>query len=122
MDIVYIDQLHIQTVIGIYDWEKEIKQEVCLDLQMANDNRKGAASNDVDDTLDYMAVSKRLIAFVGDHQFLLMENLAERCADIVMQEFGVPWLRLKAAKPGAVAGAAAVGVIIERGGPRPDCL
>lgn len=122
MDIVYIEQLHIQTVIGIYDWEKEIKQEVCLDLQMANDNRRGAASNDVADTLDYMAVSKRLMAFVGDHRFELLENLAERCADIVMQEFGVCWLRLKAAKPGAVAGAVAVGVVIERGGPRPDCL
>ncbi len=115
MDIVFIEDLRIETVIGIYDWERKIKQTVALDLEMAFDNRKPAASDKIDDTLDYKAVSKRLIAFVEGSHFELVETLAEKCAQIVREEFGVPWLRLKLSKPGAVRGSKAVGVIIERG-------
>ena len=115
MDIVFIENLRIETVIGIYDWERKIKQIVALDLEMAFDNRKPAASDRIEDTLDYKAVSKRLIAFVENSHFELVETLAERCAEIVQHEFGVAWLRLKLSKPGAVTGSKAVGVIIERG-------
>ena len=114
-DFVFIEDLRIETVIGIYDWERKIKQVIALDLEMAFDNTVPAASDRIDDTLDYKRVSKRLIAFVGDSHFELVETLAERCAEIVMREFGVPWLRLKLSKPGAVTGAKAVGVMIERG-------
>jgi 7,8-dihydroneopterin aldolase/epimerase/oxygenase len=119
MDRVFIEDLRIETVIGIYDWERDIRQTVALDLEMAFDNSVPAASDRIDDTLDYKRVSKRLIAFVGESRFELVETLAERCAEIVMREFGVPWLVLKLSKPGAVTGAKAVGVIIERGR-RPD--
>jgi dihydroneopterin aldolase len=115
MDIVFIDDLRIDTVIGIYDWEREIRQTVTLDIEMAFDNRIPAASDNIADTLDYKAVSKRLIAFVEAAQFGLVETLAERCAQIVLEEFGVTWLRLRLGKPGAVTGARSVGVIIERG-------
>jgi 7,8-dihydroneopterin aldolase/epimerase/oxygenase len=115
MDTVFIEDLRIETVIGIYDWERKIRQTVALDLEMAFDNTVPAASDVIGDTLDYKRVSKRLIAFVGDSRFELVETLAERCAEIVMREFGVPWLRLKLSKPGAVTGAKAVGVVIERG-------
>jgi dihydroneopterin aldolase len=115
MDIVFIEDLRIETVIGIYDWERKIRQVVALDLQMVFDNRKPAATDRIDDTLDYKAVSKRLIAFVEGAHFELVETLAERCAEIVLNEFKVPWLRLKLAKPGAVRGAKSVGVVIERG-------
>lgn len=115
MDTVFIQDLRIETVIGIYDWEREIRQVVALDLEMAFDNRKPAASDRIDDTLNYKAVSKRLIAFVESSSFQLVETLAERCAGIVQDEFGVAWLRLKVSKPGAVRGAQAVGVVIERG-------
>jgi 7,8-dihydroneopterin aldolase/epimerase/oxygenase len=115
MDIVFIEDLRIETVIGIYDWERKIKQTIAIDLEMAFDNRKPASSDKIDDTLDYKAVSKRLIAFVENSLFELVETLAERCAEIVMQEFNVPWLRLKLSKPGAVTGSKAVGVRIERG-------
>ena len=115
MDAVFIEDLRIETVIGIYDWERQIKQVVALDLEMAFDNRKPAASDRIEDTLDYKAVSKRLIAFVENSHFELVETLAERCAEIVQHEFGVAWLRLKLSKPGAVTGSKAVGVIIERG-------
>lgn len=115
MDVVFIEDLRIETTIGIYDWEKKIRQVVALDLEMAFDNRVPAASDRIDDTLDYKRVSKRLIAFVGESRFELVETLAERCAELVRDEFGVAWLRLRLSKPGAVTGARAVGVIIERG-------
>ena len=115
MDLVFIEDLRIETIIGIYDWERTTRQIVALDVEMAFDNTRPAASDRIADTLDYKAVSKRLIAFVGAAQFELVETLAERCAAIVREEFGVAWLRLKLSKPGAVTGAKAVGVIIERG-------
>ncbi|WP_313915025.1 dihydroneopterin aldolase [Tahibacter sp.] len=115
MDTVFIEDLRIETVIGIYDWERQIRQVVALDLEMAFDNRKPAASDKIVDTLDYKAVSKRLIAFVEAAHYELVETLAEECARIVRDEFGVAWLRLRVAKPGAVRGSKAVGVVIERG-------
>ena len=115
MDRVFIEDLCVQTVIGVFDWEREIKQTVSLDLELAFDIAAAAASDDIGDTLDYKAVSKRLIQFIESSDFQLVEALAERCAKIVLAEFPVPWLRLKLSKPGAVRGSNAVGVIIERG-------
>ena len=115
MDIVFIRELRIETVIGIYDWEREIKQPVVLDLEMGTDVRKGAASESIEDALDYKAVAKRLIQFVGESRFQLVETLAERCAGIILDEFSVPWVRLSVNKIGAVTGARDVGVLIERG-------
>ena len=115
MDVVFIEDLRIETVIGIYDWERKIKQIVALDLEMAFDNRKPAASDRIEDTLDYKAVSKRLIAFVESSHFELVETLAERWAEFVQSDFGVTWLSLRLSKPGAVTGSKAVGVRIERG-------
>jgi dihydroneopterin aldolase len=114
MDIVYIRDLRIDTVIGIYDWEREIRQTVSLDLEMGTDIQKSAASDSIEDTLDYKAVAKRLIQFVGDSEFQLVETLAEKVAAIVLNEFDVPWLKLRLSKPGAVTGSQDVGVIIER--------
>lgn len=115
MDIVYIEGLEIETIIGIYDWERTTRQIVRLDLEMACDIANAAASEDIEQALNYKSVSKRLIEFVGDSEFLLVETMAERIAEIVMTEFAVPWLRLKLGKPGAITGAKEVGVIIERG-------
>jgi dihydroneopterin aldolase len=113
-DRVFIEDLRVSTVIGIFDWEREIKQAVSLDLEMAFDIRRAAASDSIADTLDYKAVAKRLIQFIETSDFQLVEALAERCAAIVLAEFPVNWLRLKLSKPGAVRGSSAVGVIIER--------
>ena len=115
MDIVYIRDLKIETVIGIFDWERRIRQTVSIDLEMATDIRKAAATDNIADALDYKAVAKRLIAFVGESRFLLVETLSEKVAEIVMTEFNVPWLRLRLSKPGAVRGSQDVGIIIERG-------
>ncbi|MBD9369922.1 dihydroneopterin aldolase [Xanthomonas sp. XNM01] len=114
MDKVFIEGLEIDALIGIYDWERRIRQTLRFDLEMAFDNRVPAASDDIAHTLDYKAVSKRLIAFVQQSDYGLVETLAERCAAIVLDEFRVPWVRLKLSKPGAVRGAQAVGVMIER--------
>ena len=115
MDIVFLKDLRIETVIGVYDWEREIKQTVVLDLDMSADVAKAAASDHIDDTLDYKAVAKRLIEFVEQSEFQLVETMAERCAQIVREEFGVVWVRLTVNKIGAVTNAKDVGVIIERG-------
>ena len=114
MDKVFIEGLQIEALIGIYDWERRIRQPLLFDLEMAFDNRVPAASDAIADTLDYKAVSKRLIAFVSQSDFGLVETLAERCAEIVLREFNVAKVRLKLSKPGAVRGARAVGVIIKR--------
>lgn len=116
-DRVFIEDLRIQTVIGIFDWEREITQTVSLDLQMAFDISQAGKSDDIADTLDYKAVSKRLIQFVESSDFQLVEALAEHCADIVLSEFPVKRVQLKLSKPGAVRGSSAVGVIIERSVP-----
>jgi len=113
-DLVFIEDLRIQTVIGVFDWEREITQTISLDLQMAFDISKAAESDAITDTLDYKAVSKRLIQFVEASEFQLVEALAEHCARIVLEEFPVDWLKLKLSKPGAVRGSSAVGVTIKR--------
>ena len=115
MDIVFVSDLRIRTIIGIYDWERRVRQSISLDLEMGTDIARAAASDAIGDTLDYKAVSKRLIEFVEASEYQLVETLAERIADIVRSEFGVPWLRLTVHKPGAVRGSRDVGVVIERG-------
>jgi len=115
MDIIYLRDLRIETVIGIYDWERSIRQTVAIDLEMATDVRKAAATDRIDEALNYKAVAKRIIQFVEGSTFELIETLAERIADIVLTEFDVPWVRLSLGKPGAVRGSRDVGVIIERG-------
>ena len=114
MDKVFIEGLEIEALIGIYDWERRIRQPLVFDIEMAFDNRIPAASDAIGDTLDYKAVSKRIIEYVGASSFGLVETLAERCAAIILEEFGVRHVRLKLSKPGAVRGARAVGVLIER--------
>ena len=114
-DIVFIEDLRIDTIIGIYDWEREVKQTVALDIEMAADNTRPASTENIDDALNYKAVAKRLIAFTEDSQFQLVETLAERLVEIIMREFDVPWCKLKLSKLGAVTGSRSVGVIIERG-------
>ena len=115
MDIVYIRDLRIDTIIGIFDWEREVKQTVSLDLEMAADIRRAAQTDDIQHALNYKAVAKRIIAHVENSQCLLVERLVEEVADIVLNEFDVPWLRLRLSKPGALRGSQDVGLVIERG-------
>ncbi|MEP4485972.1 MAG: dihydroneopterin aldolase [Halioglobus sp.] len=115
MDTVYIKGLKADAVIGVYDWERDIRQTLVLDLTLASDNRAAAATDGIAEAVDYDAISKRVLAYVAASEFQLIETLAERVAEIVLTEFNIPWLRLHVGKPGAVAEADDVGVIIERG-------
>ncbi|MDJ0740548.1 MAG: dihydroneopterin aldolase [Gammaproteobacteria bacterium] len=115
MDIVFLRDLRIDAVIGIYGWERRVRQTLVFDLEMSADVTRAAASDRIEDTLNYKAVAKRLIEYVGDSDFQLVETLAERCAAIIREEFDVRWVRLTLNKKGAVRGASDVGVIIERG-------
>lgn len=115
MDIVFIRELRAEAVIGIYEWERNIRQPVVLDLEMAWDVAAAAATDNIADALDYKAVGKRVHGFVEASQFQLVETLAERVAEILQQEFAVTWLRLTVNKQGALSVARDVGVVIERG-------
>jgi len=113
-DRVFIEDLKIETVIGIFDWERKIRQTISLDIEMAWDIQAAAETDHIDQALDYKSVAKRLIAYVSSSEFQLVETLAERCAQIILEEFQVSWLKLRLSKPGAVRGSRNVGVIIER--------
>ncbi|MDX1610456.1 MAG: dihydroneopterin aldolase [Halofilum sp. (in: g-proteobacteria)] len=115
MGIVFLRDLRVETIIGIFEWERTTRQVVAIDLEMAADVARAAASDSIDDALDYKSISKRLIDFVSSSSFQLVETLAEEIARIVREEFRVPWVRVTLSKPGAIRGARDVGVVIERG-------
>jgi len=115
MDIIFLGGLEIETIIGIYDWERVTKQTVILDIEMAFNIQKAAETDDIQYALDYKTVSKRIISFVEDSQFLLVERLISEIADILRHEFNVPWVKIRLNKKGAIRGASDVGIIIERG-------
>jgi len=115
MDIVFIRDLRVDTIIGINDWEREIRQTVILDLELATDIRSVAASGDIQQALNYHTIGQRLGEFVATSRCELVETLAEQSAAFLLREFPIPWLRLRLSKPGALANASGVGVLIERG-------
>ena len=115
MDIVFIRELKVDTLVGIYDWERRLRQNVVLDIDMGTDIARAAKSDNIEDTLDYKAVAKRVTQFVHEAEFGLVETLADKVAELVMQEFKVPWVKVTLHKPGAVSGSKSVGVVIERG-------
>ena len=116
MDKIFLDELKVDTIIGIWGWERKIRQTVIIDLEMSADIPKAAASDSVEDTLNYKSVAKRVQQFVGDSSFQLVETLAERIAGIIRDEFGVAWVKVRVHKPGAIRGSKDVGIEIERGG------
>jgi 7,8-dihydroneopterin aldolase/epimerase/oxygenase len=114
MDIIYLRDLRIDTVIGVYRWEREVKQTLAIDLELGTDIRPAAKSDAVADTLNYKDIAKRVTAFVEQSRYQLVEALAEAVAKLVLDEFPVPWLRLSVNKQGAVRGVRDVGVVIVR--------
>jgi len=115
MDKIFLDELKVDTIIGIWEWERRIRQTVVIDIEMSADIAKAAATDDVADTLNYKSVAKRVQSFVAESSFQLVETLAERIAAIIREEFGVAWVKIRVNKPGAIRGSKAVGVMIERG-------
>jgi len=115
MDTVFIRDLSMDAVIGVFGWERQVQQKITINLEMATDISKAAETDDLRYTLDYKAISQRIRALVDENQPRLVETLIELIAKTVMEEFNIPWLRISIAKPGAVRDSAAVGVTIERG-------
>ncbi len=115
MDKIFLSELKVDTIIGIWDWERKIRQTVIIDLEMSADIARAAASDDIEDTLNYKGVAKRVQQFVGESSFQLVETLAERIAGIIRDEFDVAWVRVQVHKPGAIRGSRDVGIDIERG-------
>jgi dihydroneopterin aldolase len=114
MDTIFLTGLTTECIIGIWDWERRVKQKIVIDLEMGADIRRAARTDHIDDTLDYKRVAKRLLTFVSESQFQLVETLTERIAEIVVTEFGVPWVKVKLNKQGAIRGSRDVGILIER--------
>ena len=115
MDKIFLNELKVDAIIGIWEWERRIRQTVVIDLEMSADIAKAAATDDIADTLNYKAVAKRIQDFVAASEFQLVETLAERIAAIVRDEFSVDWVKVRVNKPGAIRGSKEVGVLIERG-------
>jgi 7,8-dihydroneopterin aldolase/epimerase/oxygenase len=114
MDKIFIHALKTETIVGIFDWERQVKQTVVMDIEFSADIRKAALSDSIDDTLNYKRVAKRVLAFVDESSFHLVETLAEHVAMLILEEFGVSWVSIALSKPGAIRSSRDVGVKLER--------
>ncbi len=114
MDKIFIHALKTETIVGIFDWERQVKQTVVMDIEFSADIAKAARSDSIDDTLNYKGVAKRVLAFVEESSFHLVETLAEHVAMLILEEFGVSWVSITLSKPGAIRGSRDVGVMLER--------
>ena len=113
-DAIFLRKLRVETIVGIWDWERKMRQTVSIDLKMGADIRQAATTDRIDDTLNYKLVAKRVRQFVGESEFQLVETLAEKIAEVLLQEFELPWVEVTVSKPGAIRGAQDVGVVIHR--------
>jgi dihydroneopterin aldolase len=113
-DRIFLHGLTVECIIGFIEWERRIKQTIVLDVEMPVDCARAAQTDNVAETLDYKKVAKRLIAFVSTSEFKLVETLAHLTALLVIEEFGVEWVRLSINKPGAIRGSKDVGVAVLR--------
>lgn len=115
MDLIYLHDLKVDTVIGIWDWERRTTQRITIDLDIAVDIGRAASTDAIQDTLDYKSVAKRVTGFVAESRFQLVETLTEKIAQLLLTEFPTTWVRVRINKKGAIRGASDVGVVIERG-------
>ena len=114
MDKIFIHELKTEVIVGIFDWERQVKQTVLIDIEFSADIRKAALSDSIDDTLNYKKVAKRVLAFIEGSSFHLVESLAEHIAMLILEDFGVAWVRISLSKPGAIRSSRDVGVVLER--------
>jgi dihydroneopterin aldolase len=113
-DTIFLRDMRVDTVIGIWDWERKIRQTVSIDLEMGADIARAASTDSIDDTLNYKKVAKRVQQFVSDSDFQLVETMAQKIAELILDEFDIPWVNVSVNKPGAIRGARDVGVRIRR--------
>ena len=115
MDKIFIHALKTEAIIGIFDWERQVKHTVLVDIEISADIRKAALSDAIEDTLNYKRVAKRVLSFVEGSKFHLVETLAEHIAMLILEDFGIEWVRIALSKPGAIRSSRDVGVMLERG-------
>lgn len=115
MDKIFITELRADTIIGINEWERKVRQRVTVDIEMATDIRQAAATDDIKFALNYKIITDRVVDYIQGSQFELLESLVENIATIITDEFSVPWVRVVLHKPGALSATKDVGLIIERG-------
>ena len=113
-DKIYVEDLRVKATIGIFDWEKKIKQEVSISYEIPHDNKKAAAADSIEATTDYKSITKAIIAFVENNKFELVETFAEKIAEMIIKDFNISEIRLRVSKPGALRYSKDVGVIIDR--------
>ena len=114
MDKIFLHALKTEAIIGIFDWERQVKQTVIIDIEISADIRKAALSDSINDTLNYKRVAKRVLAFVEESSFHLVETLAEHIAMLLLEDFGIAWVRISLSKPGAIRSSRDVGVMLDR--------
>ena len=114
MDKIFIHALKTEAIIGIFDWERQVKQTVIIDVEISADITKAALSDSIHDTINYKRIPKRVLAFVEESSFHLVETLAEHVAMLLLEDFGVAWVRISLSKPGAIRSSRDVGVVVER--------
>lgn len=114
MDIIFINQLELETIIGIHDWEREKKQPIVLDIEIGCSIKQAAQTDQIKDCVDYFSVCERMKGLAATHSYQLVESFVEHASRIILQEFMTQWVRIKLSKPKAVSEASGVGVIIER--------
>ncbi len=115
MDIIFIQDFRVETLIGIYEWERRVPQTIQLDIEIGNPGSRAASTDAIEDTIDYGAVVNRIEETLHQQHFLLLERLAEHIANIVLGEFGAPWVKVSVAKLQLLRGVKRLGVTIERG-------
>jgi dihydroneopterin aldolase len=114
MDKIFIHALKTEAIIGIFDWERQVKQTVVIDIEISADVAKAALSDSIHDTLNYKRIAKRVLAFVEESKFHLVETLAERIAMLLLEDFGIDWVSISLSKPGAIRSSRDVGVMLKR--------
>jgi dihydroneopterin aldolase len=113
-DRIFLRELKTEAIIGIFDWERRVRQTISVDLEMPGDVRRAAASDRIEDTLNYKLVAKKVLAFVEASEYHLVETLVEEIAQLILREFALEWVKVSLSKPGAIRGSREVGVTIER--------
>jgi dihydroneopterin aldolase len=114
MDIIFLSEVKVQTKLGVPEWERMVEQTIILDLEIAMPHSRSCQTDDIEDTIDYGAVVTRIRQTLAEKSFKLVEALAEHICQIILNEFGSPWVKIKVAKPGILPGLKALGVVIER--------
>lgn len=114
MDIIFINDFRLEILIGVYEWERRVPQTVQLDLEIGLPPRP-KRSDKIGDTIDYSKIASRIEATLAENHFLLVEALAEHVTQLVMNEFGAPWIKASVTKLGALKNVKRIGVTIERG-------